>query len=682
MNKIKYILPCFALLILLLINFPIFAQLEDQEDEWKEETMSDMFEEIVDETVAKRKIKTTESPSVVTIITQQEIENSWATNIPDLLRNVAGLDIIAVYAGTHMVSIRGSNPFSSLKVGVLIDGQIVEPLLYGTNTLNQLPIPIQDIKQIVVVRSPGILYGANAFHGLVNIITKSPLKYQTKFSYTGGDLDTKKATLSTMGKVNNFGYRLSAEYVESKDYPQNKDDDEFDRLSDEHTIVNGLLNYLSNSGLNYFEATFANNDYEHWNRIPDRLCESYTIGDHRYSHFKYKRIISPENIEEGIDESSFEINLNYDFSSFEIPNNRFALAAKDIPDLHKSQTTLLFQHSLTLGTYNYIVWGAEAKKETADDKGANRFLRNDIDENVYGLFISDQIWLSEAFKLYIGGRVSDHYVTDTSFSPSISLVYANINGHVFRTSFSRIVREPNIYETNMHFALPSGNPVKIGLYLGDENADVEVNNAYEMSYSFSNPIFKFEIDAYLYDTKDLLEHRQVSNTTIDGVNIPVFQFLNQTDARITGIEIGGEYLIRDNLRIFANTSYTELKTETDFVFSPNGRFGENTVPDWKFNLGVDYAPIDKLRVSIAMNYVDDVLWERPVWDAATGTEIVDLPYADDYMLWNLNISYSPLEYAKFALKVYDLFDESHWEWPAAASSYPPRRILLNATITF
>ncbi len=47
-----------------------------------------------------------------------------------------------------MVSLRGSNPFSSLKVAILIDGQVLEPLMYGAAVWNQLPVPINDIERI------------------------------------------------------------------------------------------------------------------------------------------------------------------------------------------------------------------------------------------------------------------------------------------------------------------------------------------------------------------------------------------------------------------------------------------------------------------------------------------------------------------------------------------------------
>ena len=104
-----------------------------------------------EETSAGHKIKVTKSPASVSVISSKEIENSWATNIPDLLRNTLGVDVIGIAAGTHMVSIRGSNPFSSQKVGLLIDGQMLEPLIYGTNTYSQIPVSIGDLKSLKVL---------------------------------------------------------------------------------------------------------------------------------------------------------------------------------------------------------------------------------------------------------------------------------------------------------------------------------------------------------------------------------------------------------------------------------------------------------------------------------------------------------------------------------------------------
>ncbi len=489
---------------LLIIFSCDISKAESEENDLTELDISELMEIEVEKTSARREIKITESPSTITIISKEEIENSWATNIPDLLRNTLGVDVIGIYSGTHMVSLRGSNPFSSLKVAILIDGQLLEPLMYGTAVWNQLPISIRDIEQIEVVRSPGVLYGANAFHGLVNIITKSLTEKHTQtVSFTGGELETFIGTTQASGRIGQFGYRVSLEKYQADEYPKEQDKYKFDRTSDRHAIANALIDYTSKDGTSVLTATVADNRYHHWNRLPDRLCETFIKGDHRYARLKYRKNLS--------EKSNYEVRLNHDFSSFELTNNRVGIADPYIPDLHKSKTSLLFQYTSPFKDRHLFLCGVQATLEKTRDRGRNDFMRDDMNRGLYGIYFQDQISITDNLNLFVGGRLSHHYITDLCFSPSLNLVYTFKDKHTIRLSATRVVREPNIYETYMSYAQPSGHTGKTGWYRGNTHLDPEINNALELGYQFYTPKIKFEAVGFIYDTKDIIEHRQTGN---------------------------------------------------------------------------------------------------------------------------------------------------------------------------
>jgi outer membrane cobalamin receptor len=119
-----------------------------------------------------------EAPGATTVITAEEIERSGATNIFDLLRRVPGVDIRYTPMGGH-ISIRsnGSSPFSE-EVLLLIDGSP-----YNSPDKGGFPghpnytgfFPLARIARIEVVRGPvSVVYGANAFGGVINIVSKKP----------------------------------------------------------------------------------------------------------------------------------------------------------------------------------------------------------------------------------------------------------------------------------------------------------------------------------------------------------------------------------------------------------------------------------------------------------------------------------------------------------------------------
>jgi iron complex outermembrane receptor protein len=115
-----------------------------------------------------------DAPNSVTILTGDELRASGVTAIPDFLRRVPGLEVMAMSAGDYNIGIRGFNDRLANKVLVLVDGRSIYFDNIGATFWSLLPISPADVERIEVVRGPGAaLYGANAFSGVINVITRS-----------------------------------------------------------------------------------------------------------------------------------------------------------------------------------------------------------------------------------------------------------------------------------------------------------------------------------------------------------------------------------------------------------------------------------------------------------------------------------------------------------------------------
>ena len=126
--------------------------------------------------VSKRPQKLHNTASAIYVVTQEDIRRSGAVNIPEVLRLVPGVWVGKIDQNQYAISIRGFNSeFRSKKLLVFIDGRsIYSPLSSGVIWAAQ-DVMLEDIDRIEVIRGPGsALYGANAFSGIVNIITKAP----------------------------------------------------------------------------------------------------------------------------------------------------------------------------------------------------------------------------------------------------------------------------------------------------------------------------------------------------------------------------------------------------------------------------------------------------------------------------------------------------------------------------
>src|SRR5688572_19621264 len=131
------------------------------------------LEELINSLISaasKKPLSSRESPSIVSLITQEEIKNSGARDLIDVLRMVPGMDFGMDVEGVVGLGIRGNWAHEG-KVLILMDGQEMNEIMFATTQFgNHFPIDL--IKRIEVIRGPGsAIYGGFAEYGVINIIT-------------------------------------------------------------------------------------------------------------------------------------------------------------------------------------------------------------------------------------------------------------------------------------------------------------------------------------------------------------------------------------------------------------------------------------------------------------------------------------------------------------------------------
>ncbi len=159
----------------------------------------------------------------VTIITSEEIKELPVHSISELLNYSLSVDIRQrnLYGVQADASIRGAG-FE--QVLILIDGVKVGDPQTGHHSLN-IPLGLNDIERVEILRGHGSsLYGANAFGGVINIITKNETSKSTGVSGSYGSYGTY--TVAT--HLTQFNTRLSMGYQKSDGY---RDDTDFDNLN-------------------------------------------------------------------------------------------------------------------------------------------------------------------------------------------------------------------------------------------------------------------------------------------------------------------------------------------------------------------------------------------------------------------------------------------------------------------
>ncbi|UII29603.1 TonB-dependent receptor [Fulvivirga ulvae] len=150
----------------------------------REELLNMSLEELMDIQVVNVSKVNLESlpevPSAVTVISAEQIANSGAKNMEEILRNVPGFDVVRTgFDPSTNLGVRGlySTEGTNDKILFMIDDHPVRSVIYGDATVFIGNYPVENIKQIEIIRGPGsTLFGAGAFLGVINIRTNQPKK--------------------------------------------------------------------------------------------------------------------------------------------------------------------------------------------------------------------------------------------------------------------------------------------------------------------------------------------------------------------------------------------------------------------------------------------------------------------------------------------------------------------------
>ncbi|QQR81485.1 MAG: TonB-dependent receptor [Deltaproteobacteria bacterium] len=192
------------------------------------------------------------TPSIVQVITKQDIEKQSATNVVDVLRNISGLDVVSLGSpgDDNDIHLRGADRDQVLLMidSVPINAVRDHRLLFLGN------IPVSQIERIEIVEgSQSVLYGSDAIGGVINIITKKGSQKFTPFvGFEGGNLALFKEQAGFSGSAGKSLWNFSGTRHDQRG--------RFERDRYGETSVGGNFSYQltpqlkSEVGANYFHS--------------------------------------------------------------------------------------------------------------------------------------------------------------------------------------------------------------------------------------------------------------------------------------------------------------------------------------------------------------------------------------------------------------------------------------------
>jgi len=422
------------------------------------------------------------------VLTQDDIRRSGAISIPQALRLVPGLQVAQVDDSRWAISARGFNSRMSNRILVLIDGRSLYTPLSGGMYWNVQDTMIEEIDRIEVLLGPGgATWGANAFNGVINIVTKRASQTGGFVASTEVATDASKMAAMRLGDAEgDFKWRAFAKYSDG----DSNQDQRGTTLNDdwEQARIGGRAQFdfsdASSLQLNFeaYKGELGASAYD-----TNSLVRELTIP------WPSTRFV---DIEEKASGGFAGARFTHDFTGGTRLNADASMQYWDLDsalmDAHGTNGELNLQVLAPRIGRHQIVSGVMARaSEDTVGPGAWRLSMPEVSTWRASAFVQDEVrFFDDRLALTAGAKLEYSEITGSDFMPSLRALYTFDADSSIWAAASRAVRAPALTE---HFGrlgggpqlapFAPGNPTPLpvrGELWGDENMDTEKVTAFEL----------------------------------------------------------------------------------------------------------------------------------------------------------------------------------------------------------
>ncbi len=515
----------------------------------------------------------TEVPASVSIIDRKMIVASGLRKIPELFRLIPGTLVGAKDGWNYVVSYHGTNHRDTRRMQVLIDGRSVYQAGLATIDWNDLPITIEDIERIEIVRGPSSAsYGANAFLGVINIITRHPEDTEQLHLLTKrGDGRIEDYRLSMASSLLNGSIRLTLASRRDDGFDQkangsdrrDSDNSELFNLRHEYRYRKSINNQFS---LGYKQGWITDDINDPWITPMDTYTEDFFVSnklswDLNSNHKQIFRIDYSGQKQE----RELSAIIPREFIGLDQHPSEYVLA-----DTDENQQVRRFDTEFQ----DTIIWNEKIQTVSGvhyqiDRVKSQTYYQGEVENKSFQLFGNAEIKWTEKLSNNIGVFWEKQSTTGTTLSPRLALNYHINKSHSIRAIYSGAVRTPDLLETSSDWIYPARNvrdpntgEVTPGMTEGQYHCSVGANpdldpekiRSKEIGYYGDFQKYALQLDIKLF--KDKLKEL-VSHT----INCDSSTPSNKNYLELQGAEIEVNY--RPNHTWLVRVNYAYLDSETN-----------------------------------------------------------------------------------------------------------------------
>jgi outer membrane receptor for ferrienterochelin and colicin len=658
----------------------VYLGMADEEKELLDE-FAFLVEEDIVYTAAKHEQDIGESPSAITVITREQIENTYCTDVACLLRGVPEIMVMRIRPMYSSVGARALTDEAGEKVLLLIDGMEINNEIFGTVLWQALPVHLEDIERIEVIRGPGsALYGANAHSAVVSIFTRRKTENLAE-AFTGCGEHGRTSLHARVGhqfgnwKLRltggvDYAYRWRNEYWEDKLGPP-----VVDPLERENARVVVIAEYETPSSRTSAQAGLVTADGPVHSIIGAVGIKDATLAHLITTHssdwfkgqfsFNMLSLTLANDTRDGMPE----------YAPIRYAGIKLGEARTDMPILGATVDTEV-QVNWSAFKGNMIVVGGNYRWTGVFSdvlKPENNY------QHRVGAYLHYEQRLGERLILTSGIRFDLNSITPFTVSPRLAGVWQFLPGQHLRLAFGQAFRKPSFLNAQAHIkdvrAEPAFPEVKDFMLRAIGNRDLknESMTSLEAGYHgrFFRELLSVEAVAFYNRYRDTITFHSDFQTRL---GVPD---LTASSARFTNTgrevdSVGGAaaatFTLWELVRLSANYSYRYSFYTSD----PSGIAAEKVgqkgdrfpgEPAHLANLNVQYIPEGGLRVGVGVHAASS--WKSPAFagDLFDPRELLEVPekvFTSAFAAWKLDFGSSWVE---IGVRAYNLLHEPFSDYP-------------------
>lgn len=535
-----------------------------------------------------------EAPNAMTVIDRETIKASGLRSIPDLFKLVPGMYVSYYNGNQPIVSYHGTTEQRARRMQVLVDGRSVYLSPEGGVEWEDIPLQLEDIERIEVIRGPAAAsYGGNSTQGVISITTSDAATPQkVKVRALSGNKGAREASVFVSGELgDSVDYRLSAGGRQDNGYDANQ----FDMQNDSYTTR--LFNLRGNYHPNAADSVDVQIGYSNGVRGAGFAPPAVVNTPHNILATSYfQQIDWKRALGEGDELSARYYHIYHDAVNRTNTYTNPSFPISD--DVTSWRDQLEFQHTLNTSDKNRVVWGASVRVDRAD--APSKFVEAQQRLSQTTLFGHDE-WRSCAqCVLNVGAMLENHGYAESYVSPRAAFNYHLNSKHTLRVGLSRAYRDPSMFEEkgNYHFVISGTNYV---ILHSDGGLKPESVLARELGYVGNFPEWGASLDARAF-------HDQVSNIVYVSAGGLIANLIDATHSGLEAtLKLRGE---RGQLLLNAShqtiTSKTASYQETMPRNSVSALYQMPEIGGWLFSAGyyqngtqlaIDRPPRDRQLLS-------------------------------------------------------------------------------------